>query len=154
MKWHVCIYIGDFTLRKIIRHRWLARQSAETAYLKKSFLPRTKNVEQIILGPLGPSYLCLAVSEILEETGALEQKELRRQYLTFFCGESVVILVKEIMWHIVPGCRTYVYLHCISKAFWLFWGNCVVTWIITLRLKKIQNVSAPFHLRCLCREPP
>ena len=41
--------------------------------------------------------MCLAVYEILEETGALEQEELPRQYLASFCGGSVVLLVKEIM---------------------------------------------------------
>jgi hypothetical protein len=65
---------------------------------KKSYLPHTENVEEKFLGLLDPSYLCLAVyvCEVLEETGALEQEELRRQYLTSFCGESVVLLVKEI----------------------------------------------------------
>ena len=71
MKLHVCIYVGGFMLRNIVRYHPLARQSAETAFLKNNFFHAQKMLNKKLHDVLSPPYVCLALYEILEQTEAL-----------------------------------------------------------------------------------
>jgi hypothetical protein len=66
------------------------------------------------------------------------KKSYRRQCLVYYLGWTNVLLVKEVTWKtLFPRNRTFMCLHWISKALWIFWWNSVITCVITLSTMNI-----------------